>query len=148
MATRQIVTYVCDLDESEDMVEEHTVTVDGMTVVADVCMKDWQEILGCLAGLYSAGRQPVPKKVSGKANVVDFPGEAWRFSYHALQRMGERRVSPESAVQAAEDPEVVRPGRDNHSEIRSRGKVKVVVDLKKRTILTVAGREEATEDVA
>lgn len=149
MATREIITYVCDLDESEDMVEEHTITVDGTTVVADVCMKDWQKIVSCLAGLYSAGRQPVPTKVSGRGNIVDFPGQAWRFSYHALQRMGERRVSPESVVKAAEDPELVHPGGNGKSEIRIRGKVKVAVALdKKDLILTVAHRDEAMEDVA
>ena len=95
-----------------------------------------------------AGRRPTPMKVSGKKNVVTFPGEAWTFSSHALIRLGERHLDPSAAAAVAENPATVYPGLNPGTEVRVGGGIKVVILPAKRLILTVASRNEEVENVA
>lgn len=144
MVTKTIITYVCDLCEGDDMVETHLVNVDGKAVEAEACLTCWQKVLENLAVFSVAGRPITPVKVK-KADVVAFPGESWKFTSHALIRLGERHLDPSQAAFAAEKPEVSRPGRDPETFIHTTGPIKVAIKPKKRLILTVARRNEDME---
>lgn len=148
MASKRIVTLVCDVCGTDDMVETHTISVDLTTVEGEACLTCWQSILEKFAVFAKAGRQPKPIKVSKRSEIVDFPGESWRFTAHSLVRMGERRLNPHAVAMAADQPEITHAGRDADSEVRIRGKIKVVVSPRRRVILTAGRREEATENVA
>lgn len=148
MSSRTTVVLVCDLCGSEDLVSTHRVSLDGVTVEAEVCDQDWQRMAELLAPLGQAGRRPELVKVSQRRNVVSFPGEPWDFTSHSLIRMGERKVSPGEAVAAAEDPTITHPGDDPSLEVRVRGSVKAVVNVKRRLIVTVSRRDEEVEGVA
>jgi hypothetical protein len=148
VAVRKIIVDVCDLCGGDDMVETHCMTIDGTSVEAEACVPCWQKVIENLAVFSRVGRRPQPKKVTARKEIVAFPGESWRFTSHALIRLGERHISPCEAALAAEEPEIAHPGRDGRSEVRIKDKVKVVIDVRKRLVLTVSRREEATVNVA
>lgn len=147
MATREIVTLECDLCGGDDMVQTHTLVVDGSAVECEACLTCWQAIMNYLVPFSKAGRKPTPTKIR-KKDVVPFPGLAWAFSSHALIRLGERHLDPTHAVKAAEDPELSHPGLQPFTEVRIRDEVKVVIDPRKRLVLTVSKRGEEVESVA
>lgn len=147
MATREIIVLSCDCCDSEDMVDTHTMTIDGQSVEAEVCAKCWERLMGAFAGIAKNGRRIKPARVK-KADVLPFPGEAWKFSAHALVRMGERHLDPSKVAEAAEDPTTTHPGLTKGLEVRIRGNIKVVVQPKSRTIITAGGRDEEIENVA
>lgn len=144
VATRTIVTFVCDLCESDDMVETHTLNVDGKAVEADACLPCWQKVLENLAVFSVVGR-PITRAKVRKADVVPFPGESWKFTSHALIRLGERHLNPTQAALAAEKPDVSRPGREPGTLVHTTGPIKVAIDPTRRLILTVARRSEEIE---
>lgn len=148
MSTRTVVVLVCDLCGTDDLVSTHTLTVDGTARVAEVCDADWQRIIEAVAPFAKAGRAPEVTKVSGRKQVVSFPGEPWEFASHCLVRMGERHITPRQAIEAAEAPQVVHPGLEPELEVRIKGNVKAVVNAKRRVIVTVSKRSEEVESVA
>lgn len=140
MARREVIVLVCDLCESEDMVETHRVTVDGVTRDAEVCSNCWGTTTACLTAFYAVSREPSVKVSRVKA--MEWPGTEWRFSSHALQRMGERHVTPEAALKVCDDPELRRPGKASDQEIWTRNGTKVVVVPERRIIVTVARQSD------
>lgn len=150
MATKEIVVMVCDLCGGDDLVTTHTMVVDGEAIVFETCDKCWAEqVLPPFAALAKAGRKPEPAtKVSKRGNVKTMPGTEWKFTSHALLRMGERHIDPTEAVEAADYPEVTRPAREPGLQLRALHGVKVVVNESRRIIVTVAKRDEEVEHVA
>lgn len=148
MATREIVVWTCDVCGTEDLVDTHIVTVDGHSVEGEACDKCWQAAIAGFAKFANAGRVPELTKVSAKKQVMAFPGESWKFTAHALKRMGERHISPVDAARAADDPEIVTPGLNGSGEVRIKGKVKVIVKPEGRLIITAAKRDEEIDRVA
>lgn len=149
MATREVVTLVCDRcgkSEDEAKIETHTVYVDGVGMEAEVCNPCWGVALRALYKI--EGRAPTVKKVTQRKNIVEWPGEEWRFTNHALVRMGERHVSPADVIEVVENATNTRPAREPGLEVRSRYEVKAVVNVEKRIVLTVAKRDEEEERVA
>lgn len=144
MASRTIISYVCDMCDGDDMVETHVLNIDGKAVEADACLTCWQKVLENLAVFSVAGRPVTPVKVK-KADIVPFPGESWKFTSHALIRLGERHLNPTQAAFAAEKPEVSRPGREPGTLIHTTGPIKVAIDPTRRLILTAAKRSEEIE---
>lgn len=147
MATVEIKVLVCDLCGKEDDREAtevctHTLTVDNHATEFETCGPCWQGILGSVSRVDKVGRTPKRRKT--KAKVHPFPGESWRFSSHALVRMGERHLSPADVVVAAEEPEQRRPGKEADLEVRIRDDIKVVVNPDRREILTASRRDERT----
>lgn len=150
MASKKIVTLVCDICQSDDMVETHILTVDGVTKEAEACWACWNRALTPLLPFSKVGRDvqpPKPVKVK-KADIVPFPGQSWKFTSHALIRLGERHLDPTQAAFAAEKPEINHPGRTPDTEVHVRGPIKVVIQPAKRLILTAARRDEIDDEVA
>lgn len=149
MATVEHVVLTCDLCDTDDLVETHNMVVDGTPIEFEACDGCWGKTLASIAILSKVGRKPAKlQKVSSKANVSEFPGETWKFTAHALERMGTRHISPHKACLAADDPQLTRGGRDPYSQVRVRNNIKVVVNEEKRLILTVAHEQEEDEAVA
>lgn len=148
MATREVVVYVCDRCGSEDMVDTHTLYVDGNGVEFDLCPDCWQGVVAQFADLHKMGRKPEVKKVTKRGSTFRWPGEEWQFSSHALLRMGERHIRPEDVIEAADNPTTSRPGREPELEVRARHGVKAVVNPARRIVVTVAKRDEEVERVS
>lgn len=138
---KTIVTLVCDLCDSEEAVETHRLTVDTTARDAEVCERCWVGILSALALFHQVGREPEAKQTR-TGPVVSWPETAWRFSSHALVRMGERNVKPEEVIRTIERPEVTRPGKASDQEIWQRNGTKVVVVPERRVVVTVAHTDE------
>jgi hypothetical protein len=149
MASKKVVVISCDLCGTEDLVETHNMVVDGNPIEFEACDSCWGKTLEPIAILAKVGRKP-PKlvKVSGRKNVMEFPGESWKFTAHALGRMGSRHISPTQACKAADDPQITRGARDPKAQVRVRNHIKVVVDEERRLILTVSNETEEDEAVA
>lgn len=140
MGTRTEIVYLCDLCGSDSQASTHTLTVDNHATEFEACPHCWQELLTHVARIDKVGR--TPKRKQAKARTYPFPGESWKFTSHALIRMGERHLSPADVTAVAEQPEICRPGREPDVEIRVGLDVKVVVRPHTREILTAARREE------
>lgn len=149
MATRKVIVLTCDMCGTTDLVQTHNMLVDGNAIEFETCDSCWGKTLGPIAVLSKVGRKPAKlQRVSMKADVVDFPGETWKFTAHALERLGSRHISPHQACRAAEDPQLTRGAKDPKCQIRERNNIKVVVNEEKRLILTVANTTEEDEAVA
>lgn len=149
MVSQTVVVLTCDLCDADDLVDTHNMVVDGQPIEFEACDKCWGKTLETLAILAKVGRKPSKlTKVSSKKDVMEIPGANWKFSAHALERMGSRHVQPKAACLAADDPEITRGARDPKCQIRVRNNIKVVVNEEKRLILTVAHEHEADEAVA
>jgi hypothetical protein len=146
MASRQEVVLVCDVCgiEGDPDVETRRIGVEGIEVEAEICGKDWAELLAVFAVFARAGRQ-VPARTKLR-NVKAMPGTAWRFTSHALIRCGERNLDPAEIVSVIEDPSVTRPGRASDQEIRERNGVKAVVVPERGVVVTVARKGEDATD--
>lgn len=138
---KTIVTLVCDLCESENLVETHRVSVDTTAREAEVCESCWVGIIAALALFHQVGHEP-PKKETRTGKVLAWPDTPWRFSSHALIRMGERNVKPEEILRVIERPEIKRPGKASDQEIWQRNGTKVVVVPERQVVVTVARASE------
>lgn len=147
MATMRVVVLECDICKGTDLVGTHMISVDGKTVEAEACEPCWQKVVTCLIPFSKAGRVPQPKKVSAKKDIMPFPGQAWRFTAHALVRLGERHIDPVEAAKAADQPERTEVRADS-AEVRIRKNVKVIVDVRKGLIVTASKRDELVDNVA
>lgn len=136
MAERREVVLVCDYCEGTDLVDTHRLTLDGHTAEAEACEGCWSGVVATFAAFVTKGR-PVPTK-SRVPSKVEWPDTEWHFTHHALQRMGERKLSPHDVLTALARPEVTRPGRASDQELRVRHGVKVVCIPDRRIIMTVA----------
>lgn len=146
MASRRVVTLVCDQCGGEtDDVLTHRVTVDGQTVDAEMCAKCWGKLLTAFGGFVHAGREVRKARI---ARTVEFPGVEWKFTHHALQRMGERKLNPKRVVQVIEDPEITRPGTAANLEVCTAYGVKVVIDRDRASVVTVAHIGEDDDELA
>jgi hypothetical protein len=145
VATKRTIVLTCDQCGSEDLVQTQRITVNGKTADAEMCDKCWAKLLTAFGGFISAGRE-VP--VGRIPRVVEFPGVSWKFTHHALERMGQRRLNPAQIVQVIEDPEVVRPGNRANLEIRQAYGIKAVVAPDRHSIVTVAHVDEDDEELA
>lgn len=143
---RQIPYLVCDVcgvDELADPaagISTHRIGFDGVTLEAEVCKRDTDDLLVAFARFASHARK-VPNRTR-IADAVAYPGTAWKFSSHALERLGSRKMDPLLVLAAADDPQVTRPGRASDLEVRQRGKVKAVVAPERGVIVTVAHVDE------
>jgi hypothetical protein len=153
MATQTFITLECDLAYkgcSKDVdVETHSMALDGTPVEFEACPHCWDGALSLFTEVVKAGREPSRiKKVSQAKNVFDFPGKEWKFTAHALERMGQRHITPDKACRAADYPDLTRGGRDANTQIRVRKGIKVLVDESRGLIVTVAREEDVDENVA
>lgn len=142
MASRRVVTLICDLCGGDDMVETHRITVDGTSRDAEACDTCWSKIMGSFAGFASQGREPEKRRYK-KQDVLEWPNTPWKFTNHAMLRMGERRVSPAAVLRVIKEQEIRRPGKHDGEEIWQRGNIKVVVDPARQVITTVARTDVA-----
>lgn len=148
---QEVVVLICDMCGDEDgtdtlrglvTVHTHSMVLDGHAVEAEACERCWEKYLAAFVTFRQIGRKP--KKVKAKEDaieVVPFPGTRWHFTYHALLRMGERRLNPLDVIQAAEKPKIVHAGRTPDSEIRILGNLKVTIQPEKRRVITAGYRE-------
>jgi hypothetical protein len=157
LSTKTEVVWICDFCSTEDpdaVVTTHTLVIDGEVVEAEACVKCWGRYRGALVTFVATGRKikatRSAKKIATapKVDAVPFPGLSWRFSSHALLRMGQRKLDPVQVALAAEKPQTIHPGKDNHSAVHIRGKLKVTIDTDRRVIITCANRNEVDEEVA
>ena len=154
MATRQVITWVCDLcgltDEDGAVITTHRIIIDDRATEADTCQGCWEGAVRDLRRLAIKGRTPEPpkgKKVSRK--VVEWPGTSWHVTSHSLLRMGERKLNPMDVFRVADKPKTRYPSvQDENLMIHVGHGVKVVVDPNEKVIITAAGRDEEVEDVA
>lgn len=143
MTTRKVVVLVCDLCGGELLVETHRLSIDAHAVELEACDRCWTGVVTKLGPVAAASRPAIVEKsrrVSRKA--VAMPGTSWRFTSHALVRMGERHLDPTEVAQVADNPEIERPGREEGCLVRVAGPIKVVVDLESRAIITASRRAE------
>lgn len=151
MARRERVVLECDMcgrHEDQVPVDTHTVTVDGHGVEAEVCDECWaKKVVALLAGLSRVGRPASRRKQrQPKIEAHPWPGSSWKFTSHALRRIGERHLDPMQVVEAAEDPTQTYPGKLPESTVHRRGQVKAVVNADRRIIITAALRGEDDEE--
>ncbi len=149
---REVIVLVCDwcgADETTTIVRTHTLRVDeGQAVAAEACDNDWQRVIESFAVFAIHGRPVVtqtdqPRKRTPPQPAVAFPGTDWRFTFHALQRMGERSISPERALAVVSNPATVFEGEQKNGAMVHLGRdLRVVLDPERRTILTVANRSD------
>ncbi len=66
--------------------------------------------------------------------------DTWRLTEHAMDRKDLRKVSPVEAMVAAQDPDIVRPGKMPGTFVHIKDHVHVVVNPAEHTIITVANR--------
>lgn len=137
MAQRRTVVLVCDLCGSEgDMVETHRIVIDGTARDAEACESCWSRTIALFATWATAGRAPSLKK-SKLTELHSWPDTEWRFTSHAMQRMGERHVKPLDVLKVIAQPEIKRPGDAADEEIWQRGNTKIVVVPARQAIKTV-----------
>ena len=137
MAQRRVVTLICDLCGGEDMVETHRISVDGTSRDAEACMSCWSKVMAAFAGFATSGREPEKKRYK-KDELLQWPDSPWKFTNHAMLRMGQRHVSPAAVLRVLGEQEVRRPGKYDGEEIWQRGDVKVVVVPDRMIVKTVA----------
>lgn len=119
------------------MVEKHRIVVDGTARDAEACDTCWSATLALFARWAAQGRAPSVKKAKVD-ELVGWPDTEWRFTAHALKRMGERFVKPLDVLKTIAQPEIKRPGEAADEEIWQRGDTKVVVVPSRQVIKTVA----------
>ena len=124
------------------MVETHRVNVDGTARDAEACDTCWSKTLALFATWAIAGREPTIKR-SKVTDLVEWPDTPWRFTSHAILRMGERFVKPHDVLKVIAMPEIKRPGEAADEEIWQRGNTKIVVIPDRQVIKTVAKLEAA-----
>ena len=138
MVQRREVVLVCDLCGTEgDLVETHRIVVDGNTRDAEACDSCWSSTLATFAVFATAGRAPAAKRYK-KDELVQWPDTPWRFTNHAMLRMGERKVRPVDVLKVIAAPEVKRPGDTEDTEVWTRDNTKIVVSPARQVIQTVA----------
>ena len=147
MVQKKIVVLECDLCGAEgEGVETHRIHIDAIARLAEVCARCWEGIVASFAVFATAGRAPeIKTQKAGKA--LEWPGTPWRFSSHALLRMGQRKVTPQDVLRALDNPEIKRPGKASDQEIWQRGQTKVVVVPDRQVIITVANGSEDDEEL-
>lgn len=161
MTSRAVVVLECDrcgTQKPEDGVE--TITLGGLE--GEACKGCRKEIFSDAFEMWmEAARRGVdtPRQVRATrakrkdsvalANSVagltlmQWPNTPWRFTSHALQRMGERFVMMEDLLPVLKHPDVTRPGDKNDGvEVWLGGRLKVVVNPEQHAVLTVAMRDE------
>lgn len=144
MVQRREVVLVCDFCGTEGkMVETHRLAVDGTARDAEACDTCWSSTLASFAQWATAGRAPSVRKAK-VADIVAWPGTEWRFTNHAMQRMGERRVKPLDVLKVIAAPEIKRPGEEADVEIWQRGDTKIYVIPDRQIIKTVAKVQSET----
>jgi hypothetical protein len=93
--------------------------------------------MGAFAGFANGGREPVKKRIK-EADLLQWPDTPWRFTSHAILRMGERKVRPADVLRVLSYQDVRRPGHLDGEEIWTRDDVKVVVNPDRQIVKTVA----------
>lgn len=142
MAQRRHVILVCDLCESQDLVETHRISIDGHVLDAEACDTCWNRMLAAFGTWAVVGQMPKKKRASIKG-AVSWPDTPWRFTAHALERMGKRKVSPSDILRVIDLPDIRRPGEAADEEVWTRGRTKVVVVPNSQVVLTVAYTDES-----
>lgn len=146
MSTKKTVVLICDLCGGEHLVETHRLSIDRHAVELEACDDCWTRVVVKLGPVAAASR-PASATIAEKSRraarkAVAMPGTSWRFTSHALIRMGERHLTPTEVVQAADNPEVERPGTEPGCLIRVAGPIKVVVDPDNQAIITASRRTD------
>lgn len=140
MASSREIILVCDSCETEDrsaMVETHRVTVDGQTREAEMCAGCWQTLMAVFLPFASGGRTPEKRKVK-KSDLVEWPDTPWKFTHHAMKRLGERKISPRRVLKVIAQPELTRPGKFDGDQIWVRDGIQVVVNPDTMHIFTAS----------
>lgn len=161
MTSRAVVLLVCDrcgTSNAEDEVETHQIA--GLE--GEACKRCWKDIYTeSLEAWLDATRTLVEREpakrryqrrqslssvelanqVNGQ-DVTQWPDTPWRFTSHALLRMGERHIMMEDLLPILKSPAATRPGdKQDGIEVWWTGDVKVVVNPEQRAVLTVAHME-------
>lgn len=133
------------------VVDTHRLGVDGTAYDEEVCDPCWDRLLVHFAPFATTGRK-VPKTAAKKArrprDAVAFPGTQWRFSSHAMMRLGERKIDPVELLKMIDSPTVVRPGNSDDVEIREGARLKAVVAPERFVIVTAAHHDEDLAEAA
>lgn len=142
MASKKVVVLQCDGCGTEvpGEVQTRQISVDGRAVEAEQCSVCWSKVCTAIAVFATHGR-PLPLRTPVRG-AKPWPGTTWKFSGHALQRLGERGIDPAEIVKVIEDPTISRPGRASDLEIRERGSYKAVVAPARGIVITCARRAE------
>lgn len=146
MSQREITELVCDACGRSDQgphavtVLTRQVAVDGVAVEAELCDDDWAGLMASFAVFATHGRRvPTKTRVVGAKQL---PGSEWRWSAHALVRLGERKIDPMQIVKMLEAPEVTRPGNATDLTICEGKGLKAVVAFERGIVITVARHDE------
>lgn len=150
MATITRVTLHCEWCDTTDMVETYSITVNGQKYEFEACPADYAErIVTPFGAIARTGRKVTPDKVASdpkytrRTKVEAMPGTEWRFTFHALTRMGQRRISPADVIAVAENPEMTHTSEsDDALFVYQGGKVRLTVDPTRKTIVTAALRDD------
>lgn len=146
MASRKVVELVCDVcnrSDAEGGVEVLTrvVAIDGTQVEAEICGEDWAGLMEAFAVFAIHGRKvPVKTRVVGAKQI---PGSDWRWSAHALIRLGQRKIDPMEVVKMLAAPQVTRPGNASDLTICEGKGLKAVVAFDRGIVITVARHSES-----
>lgn len=144
MGRHATVVLICDICGVEgDGVETRQLAVLGKAFEAENCDKCWAKILAQLGGWAKTAREVKPKRPR-VPKAVAWPDTPWQFTHHAMQRMGERQLTPSEVLYTIEHPDVTRPGQQPEHEIRQRNGVKAVV-IPDRLIVITAAHTEADD---
>lgn len=127
------------------IVETHELAVDQTAYEEEVCDPCWDKLLIHFAPFATTGRKV--KRKARKApktsrDAVAFPGTPWRFSSHAMTRLGQRKIDPVELLKMIESPTVTRPGNSDDVEIRENDRLKAVVAPERFVIVTAAYHDE------
>lgn len=150
MSTREVRYLVCDVCDRDERdldvkVKTHRIAVDAVVLEGELCEDDLTKILVAFDG-FSAHARRVPERTR-VVGAKPFPGTEWRFSSHALKRLGERRIDPTEIIAVIDNPSVTRPGNASDLEIRERGRLKAVVAPERAIVVTVAKTDERDGDM-
>jgi hypothetical protein len=152
---REVVRLVCDLcqlDEIEtDGVETRRLRLDRNEIECEVCHACWVRAVKHLLPLVKSGRQAKHSRTRTRTRTVSdgavrMPGTDWRFTSHALERIGERRLDPVRVVEVADHPAQTRPSTSLvEAMVHECNDVHVVVIASRKIIITAAGRDQAID---
>lgn len=151
MATITRVALHCEWCDTTDMVETYSITVNGQKYEFEACPADYAERIVVPFGVIAkAGRRVTPEvaaqptgRYTKRTKVSPMPGTDWRFTAHALIRMGERRLSPMDVIAVAENPEVTHTSEHDDTLFNYQaGNIRLTVDPGRKAIITAALRDD------
>lgn len=150
MTTRKVTTLHCEWCDTSDMTETYSITVNGQKYEFEACPKDYlRHVAEPFAVIARVGRKVTPEtvspdeKYSRRSKTAHMPGTDWRFTPHALIRMGERRIDPTDVIAVADNPQTTFTSETNDDLFVYTGEknIRLTVDPSRKVIVTAALRD-------